>query len=586
MTSVHIINHTHWDREWFLTHEYTTEWIPALVDSLTGLVAENDAYQFLFDGQTLVAADLLSTRPDLEPVVRDLIKTNALTIGPVYSQPDWRMVSGELLLRNLVYGVGDAGTLGGNPTVAWLVDTFGHISQAPQLLAMVGIDSAFVWRGVPEMTPLFTWRGADGTEIPTVDLFSGYRNLYGVTKTPAIAVERLVAEVDKLAPVYGDLPIPLFDGYDLDTEPEDPARYYDDLTVPPSIVLEASSPRAYVEAVLPHLGRAPTIRGELLSGKFGSTFPGSLSCRTYLKLLHHDAEIALHRRVEPLATLASAMGVEYDEEALKRVSRELLQNGVHDCICGVSIDQVHERMERSYKRILAWAAEQEVADSTSILAGFAPGFYSIATHALPTDSTQRIGADVYRVVTAGVGVAPVGAPVGVSAPTHSDAQFVWTNSHFTAVVDSEGLTIDGIPGQGRITVRRDHGDTYSSEPGEVLGDLVVSGPVSVSRSALDAEVSFDAALSLPDAGIEVTAMVTLRFDHTPLVGVTVKLDSAGTGFRADIHFDSGIQTDRLFAGMPFDTVERSHVDTDLLGPDLSREMQSILMGQRRNRRGR
>lgn len=63
--------------------------------------------------------------------------------------------------------------------------------------------------------------------------------------------------MEKLAPVYRDLPIPLFDGYDLDTEPEDPARYYADLDVPASIEMVPSSPRAYVDAVSPFMADAP-----------------------------------------------------------------------------------------------------------------------------------------------------------------------------------------------------------------------------------------------------------------------------------------------------------------------------------------
>ena len=38
-TTVHIINHTHWDREWFLTSVYTTQWIPGLIDRLEEIVA-------------------------------------------------------------------------------------------------------------------------------------------------------------------------------------------------------------------------------------------------------------------------------------------------------------------------------------------------------------------------------------------------------------------------------------------------------------------------------------------------------------------------------------------------------------------
>ena len=43
-TVAHIINHTHWDREWFLTSVYTNQWIPALIDKLEQLVADNPDY--------------------------------------------------------------------------------------------------------------------------------------------------------------------------------------------------------------------------------------------------------------------------------------------------------------------------------------------------------------------------------------------------------------------------------------------------------------------------------------------------------------------------------------------------------------
>ena len=578
MSDIHIINHTHWDREWFLTHEYTTAWIPALIDSLVELVRENPSYEFLFDGQTLVIEDLLRTRPDYLPVVQELVKGGNLQLGPLYSQPDWRLVSGELHMRNLSFGVTDAEALGGRADIAWLVDTFGHVSQAPQILASHGIDAAYVWRGVPEMAPLFRWVGADGTELATIDLFGGYRNLYGVSKTAEIAVHRLEAEVAKLRPAYGELPIPLFDGYDLDTEPEDPARFYAGLEVDPSIVLRESSRRTYADAVLRHRESAPAIAGELLSGKFGSTFPGSLSSRTYLLLLHHDAEIALHRRVEPLLALAAACGRPVDVDALDRRSRELLQNGVHDCICGVSIDQVHERMERSSRRMLRWADTEIASAASEVLGRFAPGAYAVSTCAATSTSVVR-GEGVAAVVDAiGVGVAPVVLspirPMGETLPA-----FEWSNDHYRARLDASGLVVDGVGRLGAIVVRRDDGDTYSSEPGEIIGVLTPSAdPRQVDASDVDTTVELP--LALESDGLSVTATLRCRFSSLPLIEMEIDLDSTGTAFRIDAEFETGIDSDRVWAGMPFDLVERQHVDRDLFGHDIDAKTSAILMGQR------
>ena len=48
-TNIHVINHTHWDREWFLTSVYTSRWVPGLMDKLAELAAANPNFRFLFD---------------------------------------------------------------------------------------------------------------------------------------------------------------------------------------------------------------------------------------------------------------------------------------------------------------------------------------------------------------------------------------------------------------------------------------------------------------------------------------------------------------------------------------------------------
>lgn len=579
MPTAHIINHTHWDREWFLTHEYTTAWIPELIDSIRRLADENPEYEFLFDGQSLVIEDLLKTRPDRRDLVQQLVSKGNLAVGPLYSQPDWRMVSGELHLRNLTYGIADAEALGGRPDVAWLVDTFGHISQAPQMLSLAGVNAAFVWRGVPEMTPVFSWEGADGTRLPTVDLFGGYRNLYGITKTADIAVDRLVAEVDKLADSYGELPIPLFDGYDLDTEPEDPIVFYDGLPIPDRVRIVASSPRRYVDAVLPFVEQAPTLRGELISGKFGSTFPGSLSARTYLKVLHHDSERALHRRIEPLAALASAFDIPYDAAAYEQTSRELLQNGVHDCLCGVSIDQVHERMERSYRRLLGWADERQHGLTSAIIGGFAPGIYAVSTNSMPSSSIVRTADSAVQVATDGIGITQAVESHPVRKVDAAVDSFNWSNARYIARLDAEGLIIEGVGRLLRLVVITDSGDTYSSEPGAELGDMPMSGPITVvDETDVDTTVRFEMVLVTDD--ISVSAMVDARFDDGPLIDLTVTIDSTGTGFRVDAEFETSIVAPTVWAHMPFDVVERAHDDHNLLGQQIDPDLAAILMGQR------
>jgi alpha-mannosidase len=87
-TKIHIIHHTHWDREWFLTSVYTSQWIPNLINRLCDLSEKNPNYRFLLDGQTLVIEDLLAIAPQYQTKVEALIRSGTLCIGPYYCQPD------------------------------------------------------------------------------------------------------------------------------------------------------------------------------------------------------------------------------------------------------------------------------------------------------------------------------------------------------------------------------------------------------------------------------------------------------------------------------------------------------------------
>jgi hypothetical protein len=280
-TNIHIINHTHWDREWFLTSIYTSQWIPGLIDQLENLTAINPKYRFFLDGQTLVVEDLLKISPDYEKKIKQLVQSGNLIIGPYYSQPDWRLTGGESLIRNLFYGWFDMQAYACNNRVGWLVDTFGHISQAPQLHLMFNLKAVFVWRGVPRLEPFFRWQGAGGQQLFTVNLFGGYRNLYGITHVPEVAIKRLAAETTKLQTFYPTDDIPLFDGYDLEQNPEDPVHFYQQRAsaIPENILIKESSPREFAGELSSKLQHLPVITGELNSGKYGATFPDECYCR-------------------------------------------------------------------------------------------------------------------------------------------------------------------------------------------------------------------------------------------------------------------------------------------------------------------
>ena len=69
-------------------------------------------------------------------------------------------------------------------TTGWLLDTFGHHAQMPQLLTLGGYKSFWFFRGVPRQDhpSEFFWEGIDGTRIPAFWLPHGYGLMYGIAE--------------------------------------------------------------------------------------------------------------------------------------------------------------------------------------------------------------------------------------------------------------------------------------------------------------------------------------------------------------------------------------------------------------------
>ncbi|MFA6714737.1 MAG: hypothetical protein WCS27_05135, partial [Victivallaceae bacterium] len=188
----HIISHTHWDREWYLTFQTFRAALVEMVDYLLEVLENNPEFKFMFDGQTVVLEDYLEIKPENEKLLNHYISTQRLSIGPWYILPDEFLPDGESLIRNLLIGHQIAERLGGVMKVGYIPDTFGHIAALPQIFGGFGIDNAVIWRGVESLNTEFIWRAPDGTEALTVWLPTGYANIYELPENPSEAREKLI----------------------------------------------------------------------------------------------------------------------------------------------------------------------------------------------------------------------------------------------------------------------------------------------------------------------------------------------------------------------------------------------------------
>lgn len=148
---LHVVPHTHWDREWYLPFETLRARLVEVADAVLDL-ARGPYAHFHLDGQVAMVEDYLEVRPERRKDLVAAVARGALSCGPWLTLVDEFSVSGESIVRNLGEGLERAARLGGALMVGYLPDQFGHIGQMPQILRMFGIGRALVWR-VAARTP-------------------------------------------------------------------------------------------------------------------------------------------------------------------------------------------------------------------------------------------------------------------------------------------------------------------------------------------------------------------------------------------------------------------------------------------------
>src|SRR5699024_4232717 len=125
---VHIISHSHWDREWYLPFEKHHMQLIKLMDTLLETLEKDPDYKsFHLDGQTIVLDDYLQVRPEMKDRVKRYIQDGRIHIGPWYILQDAFLTSSEANIRNLLYGMEDASQWGEVTKIGYFPDSFGNI---------------------------------------------------------------------------------------------------------------------------------------------------------------------------------------------------------------------------------------------------------------------------------------------------------------------------------------------------------------------------------------------------------------------------------------------------------------------------
>lgn len=500
---VHIVPHTHWDREWYASFQtFRLRLVDLLDDLLPRMEADPGYAHFLLDGQLAVVDDYLAVRPGEERRLRRLVGSGRISVGPWYTLPDEFLVGGETLVRNLQLGLRTADRFGGAMAVGYLPDMFGHIAQMPQILAGFGFEHAVVWRGVPGAIRRsgFWWRALDGTAVRAEYLPQGYGNGAAL---PDDAKE-FVAAVAGFVDLWDDLlvgPVLWMNG----TDHQMPQPWLGRVVAEANDIQHDLDLR--VTSLAEHLAGAPTDglptwQGELRSGARANLLMGVVSNRVDVRRAAAAAERALVREAEPLAALFLPPE-RWPAALLEEAWRAVVRNAAHDSVCACSIDEVCDAVLHRYHEatdIGAGLAERAADHVAARVAGDGP---------VVVNPAARPRGGMVRLVLPGTE-----APPGTQPVRARPAEYVLHEGPARLVVPA-AEEVDWIPGIAAFALEDAAGTVLVSARREGTGQLVTPDV----RARL--------------AGLRQQGRLRLRVQAAPEVTVLARLrEVPGFGWRA------------------------------------------------------
>jgi mannosylglycerate hydrolase len=379
MQKLHVISHTHWDREWYLTFQQFRLKLVHLIDKLLDILDEDPEFKyFMLDGQTIVLDDYLHMRPEMEEVLRQHIQKGRILIGPWHILPDMFLVSSEAHIRNLLEGARTARKFGPKMPIGYIPDPFGHPGQVPQILRGFGIETAALWRGVGDLPAELWWESPDGSKVLLAYLRDSYSNGANLpVQNSGQFTQQISAERDSLAAhsAVNDFLIMLGTDHMEPSLLTSAAIAYANEHLSGTQVIHSTLPE-YFKSISDQISNLdkplPTIRGELRACDHSHLLPGVLSTRMWIKQRNHSSQTLLEKWAEPFSVFALNM-IERNTEKEKGIRgspdtivsnrirniapiirqawRLLMENHPHDSICGCSIDQVHDEMKTRFDQV-------------------------------------------------------------------------------------------------------------------------------------------------------------------------------------------------------------------------------------------
>lgn len=353
---IHVIPHSHWDREWYFTTSRSKVYLMKdLGDVLNTLENDPEFKYFMVDAQGSLLDDYIKWRPQDKERISKLVNDGRLVIGPWYTQTDQLVISGESIVRNMYYGMKRCESFGKYMNVGYVPDSFGQSGNMPQIYRQFGIEDTLFWRGVSDDMVKHTdynWRGDDGSVVFTTQIPFGYYIGGNIPEEPEENEEFWQKEcLEKAGGRSATRHIYFPNGFD-----QAPVR-----TNLPRLVKERNEKdpeneyvisciEDYIKDVKSENPELEEVQGELVIAKHMRIHKSIFSSRSDLKVMNTQIQNYVTNVMEPLLTISYNLGNEYPHEAVAEIWKLLFENAAHDSIGSCISDTANEDVYVRYKQ--------------------------------------------------------------------------------------------------------------------------------------------------------------------------------------------------------------------------------------------
>lgn len=351
MKKIHVVAHTHWDREWYFSDNEAFIQFSYHMDEVIYALENGELDYYYLDGQLSILDDYLKVYPNQETKIKELVEGNKLFIGPWYTQMDEFVVAGESVVKNLQIGIDMSKRLGGHTALGYLPDSFGQGKDMPKIYNGFGIEDAVFWRGMPnEVTKSreFYWTAEDGSKVLTINIRNGY--YAGVALVEGeIYQKKAILDIVSEDSATTNITLPV--GGDQRAVDRNLKALIEEANK------EFAEEYQIEESNYPHIFNLlkkeatdlPTVQGEFMSGSVSKIHRSIYSSRYDLKKINDTIENRLIFQLEPLMLMADDLGIPFKRELMDYTWKLILKNHAHDSIGGCNTDKTNEMIMARYK---------------------------------------------------------------------------------------------------------------------------------------------------------------------------------------------------------------------------------------------